>query len=321
MSEELELRNKLSNFWYRISHLYEITNSEGKRQIFEPNYIQRLFFSNMHIRNVVLKSRQHGITTANALLQFDAILFNPYCLCGFICDSLPVAKRLFHEKIWLTYQALPDWIKKVRPVLNKDHYTIRLGHLDSKGKKYAESSLIVGASLRSGTYNYIHISEIAKLCRESAEKEKELVSGTLQSGYNCIITLESTSEGKGGFFYNTCQKAEKLSKSGRALTNLDYKFHFYPWYMHPESVLPESQVDYELIDRPYWRDYFMRECAGIDLSPEQKMWYIKKREEMDDVNNMYKEYPSNSDEAFRSALKGAYFYDQIKRLYEEARVI
>ena len=317
MSEEIDLRNKLSNFWYRISHLYEITNSYGKRCIFVPNVIQRDFYSNMHIKNVVLKSRQHGITTASALMQFDAILFNANCLCGFVCDTLPVAKRLFHEKVWLTYQSLPDWLKEKRPILNKDKLTLRIGHLDEFGNKYSESSIIVGTTLRSGTYNYIHVSEIAKLCRESAEKEKELVSGTLQSGYNCIVTLESTSEGKGGYFYNLCKKSE----GKELLTDLDYKFHFYPWYKHPESILPSDQVDKELINRVMWRDYFNRECAGIALSDEQKMWYIKKREEMDDINSMFKEYPSNSDEAFRSALKGAYFYEQLKRLYDEGRVI
>ena len=315
-SELPDLYNKLGNFWWRINNLYEITNSYGERVIFRPNYVQELFFSNMHIRNIVLKSRQHGITTANFVMELDAALFNSNCLCGFICDTLPASQKLFHEKVLRTYEALPEWLKEIRPLLGRDKMTLRIDHGEA-----GESSMVVGTSLRSGTYNYIHISEIAKLCLGSAEKERELVSGTLQSGYNCIITLESTSEGKGGFFYNTCQRAERLKLSGKPLTDLDYAFHFYPWYIHPESVLPSEQVDLRLINLPEWRLYFERECSGIELSPEQKMWYIKKREEMDDVNRMFKEYPSNSAEAFKSAIQGAYFYDQLNVLYEDGRLL
>jgi hypothetical protein len=134
-----------------------------------------------------------------------------------------------------------------------------------------------------------------------------------------VITLESTSEGKGGFFYNTCVTAERRRKKGSLLTDLDYQFHFYPWYFHPSSKL--SPVDNDLITSPEWELYFRTACEGIKLSPEQKMWYIKKRHELRDINRMYREYPSNSEEAFQSALKGAYFYEELRALYEEGRLI
>ena len=39
------------------------------------------------------------------------------------------------------------------------------------------SSIIVGVSLRSGTLNFIHISEYGKICAQSLEKAKEVTIG------------------------------------------------------------------------------------------------------------------------------------------------
>ena len=308
----VNMKEYLSNFWWRIDNLYTVIPDDGPRCKFKLRPAQRYFLENMHHRNIILKSRQLGFTTMMALFQLDAILWYPDTLCGFVAQDEKAAKRLFHEKVLNVYKFLPDWLKSERPLISKDQMTLRVSHPDG-----AESSICVGTSLRSGSYNYIHVSEVAKICAQSSEKERELTSGTLNSGYHINITLESTAESASGFYYNTCQRAEQIV--GRKLTPMDYKFFFFPWYEHESSYLPDEYVDEDVI-RAH-ESYFQRECSGIDLSLNQKMWYIKKRAEIDDLSLMFREYPSNSSEAFRTANNGSYYAEHLLRVWSSGRVL
>ncbi len=65
-----------------------------------------------------------------------------------------------------------------------------------------ESSITVGTSFRGGTLRYLHISEFGKICAKNPDKAKEIVTGAFEAvGSNCMITLESTAEGRSGYFY------------------------------------------------------------------------------------------------------------------------
>src|SRR5574337_1351128 len=62
------LKALLADRRWRLSHLYRITDKWGKVIRFVPNTVQELFLAGFHNRNLVLKSRQHGITTLAAIL-------------------------------------------------------------------------------------------------------------------------------------------------------------------------------------------------------------------------------------------------------------
>jgi hypothetical protein len=85
-------------------------------------------------------------------------------------------------------------------------------------------------SLRSGTLQYLHISEYGKLCAQYADKAREVRTGalnTLQAGQ--VVFIESTAEGKEGYFFELCEAGQAKQRMGARLTPLDFKFHFYPW--------------------------------------------------------------------------------------------
>lgn len=314
LNDKRTLKSKLGSFWWRFNNLYQITDESARRVTFRPRPIQKDFISNMHHRNIILKSRQHGFTTQASVHQLDCTLWQPNIKCGLVADTLPKAQEIFHEKVIRTYNDLPDWLKAERPLLSQDKMTLRVGHANGD-----ESSMIVSTSLRSGTFQYVHVSEIAKLCANSAEKERELISGTLQSGYYMNITLESTAETSSGYFYNTCQTAEQKKLRGDNLSPLDYKFFFYPWYANKDSWIADEFIVPGMVEK--FAGYFARECPDIDLSDNQKMWYVKKREEIDDLSLMYREYPSNSAEAFRVANAGSYYHENMLRAWEAKRIV
>ena len=96
------------------------------------------------------------------------------------------------------------------------------------------SSIRVGMSLRSSTFQFLHISEFGKICAKYPDKATEIITGslnTLAAGQYAFI--ESTSEGREGPFYEMCKQAQALSDSGKELTKLDFRFHFFPWHREP----------------------------------------------------------------------------------------
>lgn len=55
------------------------------------------------------------------------------------------------------------------------------------------------------------MSEFGKICAKFPDKAREIVTGAFEAvSLKGRITLESTAEGKSGYFYEFCQLAEKL---------------------------------------------------------------------------------------------------------------
>ena len=101
----------------------------------------------------------------------------------------------------------------------------------------------VSTSMRSGTLQYLHVSEFGKICAQYPEKAREIVTGalnTVEAGQ--FIVIESTAEGQEGAFYRMCEQARELAASGKTLSSLDLKFHFFPWWKEPAYALPGDPV-------------------------------------------------------------------------------
>ena len=87
--------------------------------------------------------------------------------------------------------------------------------------------------MRSSTLTNLHISEHGKICAKDPERAKEIKTGSLNTVHvGQKITIESTAEGREGDFYTFCRKAESIKDSGRKLSAVDFKFHFFPWYQN-----------------------------------------------------------------------------------------
>ena len=72
----------LSDWRWRLSNLYFITDKEGRRVQFGMNWAQESLFDNMHYCNAILKARQLGFTTFIQIFMLDACLFNDNIRAG-----------------------------------------------------------------------------------------------------------------------------------------------------------------------------------------------------------------------------------------------
>jgi len=297
----------LENPWWRLNNLYYIKDKRGQKVLFKANWAQRVLYSGMWYLNIILKARQIGLTTLIQLFILDRCLFTPNTTAGVIAHNREDAEKFFRDKIKYAYDNLPDELKARLQARN-----------DSAGELVFSngSSIRVGASMRSGTLQYLHISEFGKTCAKYPEKAAEIISGALNAvAPGQFVFIESTAEGDFGHFRDMCKTAESMQMSGENLTSMDYKFFFFPWWKHPDYTL-----DADVIIRQDLQDYFaeLEHEEGIALTREQKAWYVKKDAEQGD--NMRQEYPATSTEAFQKIVEGAIYGKEMRRAMQERRI-
>jgi hypothetical protein len=306
--EAVRIADHFRDFRWRLANLYWITTKDGKRLKFEPNWAQQRFLDSMHSMNVILKARQLGMTTFIQVFMLDQVVFNSNVKAGTIAHTLGDAMSIFEEKVKYPYDSLPEGIRAARGRIRDSRTELALNN---------NSSIRVGTSMRSGTLNYLHVSEYGKLCAKFPEKAREVRTGalnTVQAGQ--WVAVESTAEGQEGGFFEMCEKARAAQRCGSRLTELDFKFHFFPWWKEPAYRIDPDGV---VIGADFERYFDELEARhGIATDGAQRAWYAKKAG--DQLGDMKREFPSTADEAFEASVEGAYYGAWIEAAETQGRV-
>ncbi|MGH8073650.1 MAG: DNA packaging protein [Lysobacter sp.] len=306
--------DRLSDRWWRLNNLYYIVDKYGRKVLFKPNDVQAELDDNLHNLNLVLKSRQHGITTWACIRALDLCLFRPNAMAGIVAHTAGDAGKFFRKKVLYAYDNLPDWLKQHRRAVRRD---MNAGILElSNG-----SSVEVSVSHRGGTLQFLHISEYGPMCAMFPERAGEVASGALNAiAPGNIVVIESTAYGASGDFYDRSETAMELDKLVRAgtekLTVMDYKFHFFGWFQDPINWMEPDGVTITDEDAKYFAK--IEGEMGVKLSPGQKAWYVKKAGEQRD--KMLREHPSTPEEAFEASTDGAYYGREMAAAAEEGRI-
>lgn len=292
---------------WRINNLYFITDKQGKKVRFRMTDEQIEYFEGMHTRNIILKARQLGFTTECCIIQLDAALFES-AKCALIAHTLNDAKRLFREKVKYAYDNLPADLRAANPASND-----AAGELVfSKG-----GSLYVSTSFRGGTLRFLHVSEFGKICAKFPHKAREIVTGAFEAvATDCFVTIESTAEGRAGYFFDYSQSAERQQLAGIPLGLLDWKFFFFSWWKNKAYWLDPTDV----VIPQRLADYFNELHAKHEIvtNDGQRAWYAAKEKTLGD--DMKREYPSIPVEAFQQSVEGAYYAQQLTKLYAQQRI-
>lgn len=308
-----ELADALTYKWFRLNTLYHIKDKDGKKVLFSANREQELFYVEMRGRDLILKARQLGFTTFKMIYDLDEALFEKNHSAGCICHSMDSAKDIFRNKIKFAYQNITE---DQRQIFEDIGYSIPTPESD-KDNSYVfsnGSSIQVSTGYRGNTLQSLHVSEFGKICKKYPEKAKEIVTGAFESvGIKGDITIESTAEGRAGYFYEFAEDARKLKVLGKKLNRLDFNFHFFSWWQNIEYTL-DGEIAHSL------KDYFslLENKEGIKLTIGQKSWYSAKWKKLGE--DMKREYPSTPKEAFEQSIDGAYYSQQFKDIYEQKRI-
>jgi len=209
-----------------------------------------------HDYNIILKSRQLGISTLTAGYSLWSMIFNEDFNCLVIAIKQDTAKNLI-TKVRVMHDYLPSWL---RPgVVEDNKLSLRLRN--GSQAKAVSSSPDAG---RSEALSLLVIDEAAFIDKVDAIWTS--AQQTLATGGKAIVL--STPNGTGNFFHRTWMKSE--SKENKFNT---IKLH---WTVHPERE-QEWRDEQDIILGP---DQAAQECdcdfisSGNTVIPGQLLeWY------------------------------------------------
>lgn len=307
-----ELVESLGDWRWRLNNLYFVRNEKGQKVLFKMNETQQEVADNMWYLNIIPKARQLGMTTFWCLFYLDQVLFSNDKVAGIIAHREEDMKKIFRNKILYALEHLRPEVKAYigAPVIETANEIV----FDNGG------SIFVSLSTRGGTVNFLHISEFGYICAHAPEKADEILNGAINSVHaGQMVSIESTAAGRTGHFYRLVTEAEKMKKEGRHLTPLDFKIMFFPWWKDKRYFLVDEDAKETIIDselKKYFEELEFKH--GIHLTTNQQAWYSKKKAMLGD--GMYSEFPSHLDEAFMEALEGAYYTNEMAKVYQEKRI-
>lgn len=307
-SQTKKREETLSNRFWRLNNLYYILTEQGERILFKMNAVQCVLYFALWWLNIIPKSRQHGITTFIAIFMLDICVFNSNVRAGIVAHKLPDAKKIFRDKIKYAYEHLPDDLKSARTLIKDDSQEILFSN---------NSSIYVGTSMRSGTLQYLHVSEYGWICTHAVQKASEIKAGAMETIHEeGMIFIESTFEGPIGDFPDMCAMAEQIRVSGRELGPLDYRIHFFPWHEKASNV-----TDPRFVEVPKDKQVYFDKLEKVfkkKITAEQRAWYTAKKKTLKHL--MFKEHPSTLEEASIAGVEGAYYAVEIAQMREEGRI-
>ena len=296
---EKYVRRNLSNPLWRINNLYDFVDDDAGSMAFNLNWAQKQLNRDLHTRNLVYKARQVGASTYIQLLGLDRCLFNDYYAFGCVAHDVFSAQALFDRKAKHAYDSLPDWLKEQVPLVARNRSEMKFGN---------GSFMRVAAGLRSGTYQMIHISELAAMEWKDATAADEVLTGTLNAIANQgTVFVESTSRGPHGLFPSLWKTYFPMERD--ALLELDFLCHFFPAYKEPRYRQSEDGPIPEHIEE-YFKE--LRKTVHEKIPRSHMVWYAAKEKILKD--RMKAEYPQTPEEGFEVILKGTYFGKRISEI-------
>ena len=183
------------------------------------------------------------------------------------------------------------------------------------------SSMRVATSVRSGTLQFLHVSEFGKIC---AQCSGEGGGG----GYRdpCrrrkVASSSSSPPQRAGKAHSMrwCRRRRRTTKARRISDPLEYRFHFAGWWEWQDIGVPRESVAITGAEH----DYFNRieSEIGRAIDNDQRAWYISTRDNNfgGDWQLMKQEYPSTPDEAFEQSQEGVYYAAQLAAARRQGRI-
>lgn len=291
---------------WRLSHLYSIRDKNKNLVIFKRNRAQKHFNENRWTRNLILKSRQLGFTTDESIDSLDDTLFTQNTECLLIAHNLDAAKAIFDKKIDLAWKNLHPGLQRLYKVDTDSAQALKFEFGDG-----SFSSIAVDTSGRSGTYNRVHVTEFADMCKKFPQRARDIIEGTIPAvPTNGRVDIESTSQGASGEFFDMFQEAW-----GREpLLPVQYKAHFYNWTWDDEELaktkpienLPKEFIEYQRLHK---------------LTDIQIAYYYQKWESLNkNWNSLRREYPTTPEEAFEAIVDGTFYGEEIGMMERDGRI-
>jgi hypothetical protein len=283
-----ELTRLIRGFPYYAQKFLKIATKDGglvpfkmnRAQQYVHNKLEDQLFEQGHIRAIILKGRQQGISTYTE----GRFYWRTQLLRGkkaYILTHLAEATDNLFGMVERYHINMPDWL---RPTTGADNTRqLKFPLLDSGYKVGTAGSKGTG---RSGTYHYFHGSEVAFW--PNAEKHAAGALQTVGKNNGSEVIFESTANGIGGYFHHQWVLATKGIG--------DFIAIFVPWFWQ-EEYSQEAPPGWT----PIGEEADRQRLYG--LTDNQTYWMHLKNIEMGGMPGVIcgefrQEYPCTAAEAF-----------------------
>jgi len=297
---------RLSDKIWRLQNLYLIRNKQGEMVQFKLNRAQLDFHTRKHNRNIILKSRQLGFSTYEAIDALDDALFVQGTDALMRSYDETSQKDLFDTKIVFAWNNFPDELKELYE-LEAD----RANKLKFNWGDGTTSSVTVRLHGRGGTYTRLHVSEFAKICKNSAKDADEVITGDIPAipidGGR--VDIESTAEQDSGDFYDMFWEAWN---HGEPTLPVQYKAFFYNWQWDDAELNKIFALPIEQLPKEF-REYKIK-FALTDT--EITYYYFRWLSVNKNWARLRREYPTTPEEAFETAGDKFFNTEMIDKMTE-----
>lgn len=266
----------------RIKNLYKIKDKLTQKFVpFQPNRRQEEFEEQKTNRNCILKVRQVGFSTYACVYALDRALFDDWNT-GIMAHKQKPMVKIF-DIIKNAYDFfVKDWGEFFQP-------TVNLNNSNEISWDDTKASITVALDFQSRTVQFLHVSEAHFISTERITNSLQAVPDTGE------ITLETTPNGRGGFFFKRWDEWKRLGAGA------PYKGYFVPWFLHypedPEAFEPPKGVVWTPEEEDLKRQYDLQDFH---------LWWRRRTlaEKCDNDEDIFEvQYPADDESCF---LAGSY---------------
>lgn len=180
---------------------------------------------------------------------------------------------------------------------------------------------------RSGTYQFLAVTEAAYLANEGVANADVVTDGLLKCvpmEPDTIIIIESTANGATGYFFDVWQGGITLEEfeAGKAgyIKIFSAWFEFDDSRLDPERVGIRSEADYLPQEVEYVANLWRDQRVKLDMDQVAWMRYAVKEECRGDWDKFDQDYPRSAETAFLKSGRCFFGADGIKHQEEIAKV-
>jgi hypothetical protein len=292
MSISVENAKKLKWLWQDgheaewIKAFIKIVDKDTKTVPFVLTPEQKVFINGLEKFNIVLKSRQLGLSVSSVALAIRQCVVYPNSACLLVSHDQKSCNSIF-DKLKQQFNSLPNWLRPKTIANNRAEIKMVNG---SKIVCSVAGSRDVG---RGDTLQLVHLSEFAFW----KNPEKQLNSITQGLSANGKLIIESTANGLNNFhdLYFQSANNENSFKSfffnwidGSSLFTKDYENSVEIYKSKNGKLLAVDEFDDEEI-----------ELTKLGMTLSQAMWR-RLKVASSGLDSFHMEYPSTPIEAFIS---------------------
>ncbi len=286
-----------------IENFMKIVNKQSKLVPFILNKQQRILVKEMDKYNIILKSRQLGMSAVSCALSLYYAMTSPNNHCLLISYSLDSADAIF-DKLKQLYDDLPNAIRL------KDIANNRKELKFENGSKITVCTLGSKQIARGSSIKFCHISEVGFCKQDMVEKQILAIEQALLP--NGKIILESTANGLNEFS-NMWEKAE----NGDSL----YKPFFFSW-IEDKVMFANEYKDFT----ERYKNLNGKNLTYADLTKEEITYYEMgasieqltwRRIKIKNSNEMQfkQEFPASPIEAFVTSGNNIFNAEKLQKQY------